>query len=186
MIINKKKVGIAAAAVALAGVAGIAIAKSDDYRRDGRGFGGHFGFGGNISRVAKALDLNEDQREQTRALMNDVREFRDQNRQSAREAVSNAFTQDTLSPADAQKILAMREQRRDATRAFMGAKLSEFHAILTPAQRENAVAMWHKRGGKFGHHRGGDRRGHREHGRRGGHGHDDDDDYHHRRHRDYN
>ena len=183
MNINKKKIGIAAAAVALAGVAGIAIAKSDDHRRDGRGFGGHFGFGGNISRVAKALDLNEDQREQTRALMNDVREFRDQNRQNAREAVSNAFTQDTLSPADAQKILAMREQRRDAMRAFMGAKLSEFHAILTPAQRENAVAMmWRDRGGKFGGWHG-DRRGHREYGHRGGRGHDDDD--HHRR-RHYN
>ena len=179
MNVNKKKIGIAAAAVALVGVAGIAIAKSDDHRRDGREFGGHFGFGGNISRIAKALDLNEGQREQTRALMNDVREFRDQNRQSAREAVSNAFTRDTLSPADAQKLLAMREQRRDAMRAFMGAKLSEFHAILTPAQRENAVAMWHDRGGKFGR-RHGDRRGHREYGRRGGD--NDDGDYHRRRH----
>ena len=182
MTVNKKKIGIAAVAVALVGVAGIAIAKSDDHRRDGRHYGGQFGFGGNISRLSSALDLNDDQREQARVLMNDIREFRRQHRETARLAVASAFTQDSLSPTEGQKLLSMRQQHRDAMRAFMGAKLSEFHGILTPAQRENAVALWQDRRGKFGG-RGNDRRGGWGWGR--GHHDDDDDHYHRRRHRDY-
>lgn len=181
MTINKKKIGIAAAAVALVGVAGIAIAKGADHYRDGRGFDGHFGFRGDAGQIARALDLNDEQREQTRAMMNDIRAFRRAHRESAHMVVAAAFTGESLSPADAEKILSMREQHRDEMRAFMGAKLSEFHAILTPAQRENAVALWQDRR----HHRGWGRRGGRDNDRhRRGWGRDDDDDYHHRRRRD--
>ena len=179
MSITKKQIGIGVAAVALAGVAGVAIAKSADHYRDGheRGFG-HAGFGGNISRVAVALDLNDEQREETRALVNDIREFRREHRESARESAAALFTRDSLSPDDAKKILSMREQRRAEMRDFMGGKLSEFHALLTPAQRETAVALWQERRFGFGHGKRGKHRGHGHYGR--GHGHWDDDDRHRR------
>lgn len=181
---SRKKIGIAAAAVALVGVAAIAHAGRDGHR-DGRGFGGHghFGFGG-VERLSDALDLNDDQREQTRVIMNSIREFHRGHRESARLEIAAIFTQDALSPQEAQDLLNMRERRREEGRAFMGAKLSEFHGILTPAQREQAVALMEKRGGLFrGFGRDNDRR--RGKGRGHGHGHwDDDDDDHHRWRRD--
>ena len=184
MNITKKQIGIAVAAVALASVAGVAIAKSADHYRGGheRGFG-HGGFGGNISRVARALDLNDEQREATRELVNDIREFRREHRESARESAAALFARDSLSSEEAKTLLSMREQRREEAREFMGGKLSEFHALLTPAQRETAVALWQDRRLGFGHGHRGKRHGHGHRGR--GHGHWDDD-RHHRRGRDNN
>ena len=186
MSVNRKKIGAIAivAAVALAGaagVAGIAIAKSGD--RENRGFhpahsfaapGGRMGFGGNMLRMARALDLNDEQREKARALMNDIDEFRRERREATRETVSELFTRDSLSPQDAAKMLALREQHRAENRAFMSGKLSEFHAILTPAQRERAVAlMTERRRGFRGFHRG-DRHHDGKHHRRRGRDRDDD------------
>ena len=178
MNITKKKIGIGVAAVALASMAGIAIAKSADHHRGHERGYGHWGFGGNISRVARALDLNDEQREETRALVNDIREFRREHRESARESAAALFIRDSLSPAEAKNLLSMREQRREEMREFMGGKLSDFHALLTPAQRETAVALWQERRGGFGHDRRGKRHGHGHYGR----GHRDND--YHRRDRD--
>ena len=182
MTVSKKKIGVAVAvaAVALAGIGGVAIAKSDrdhDHHRDFAGRGESMHFGGNMLRMARALDLNDDQREQARALANDLRDHRRERREAARLAASAIFTQESLSPDDAAKLLAMREQNRDQTRAFIGEKLSEFHAILTPAQRERVVALMTERRGGFGFHRGKHRDG-KHRWRRDDDDHDDDDDRH--------
>ena len=180
---SRKKIGIAAAAVALVGLAGVALAKGNDYYHKRHGFdgGGHFGFGG-VSRLADALDLNDEQREKTRAIMNSVREFHRGHRDGARDEIAAVFTKESLSPAEAKDLLNLRERRREEGRAFMGAKLSEFHGILTPAQRERAVALMAERRGGFFRGFGRDKhRRHHGHGR--GHGHwdwDDDDNDHHR------
>ena len=175
---SKKKIGIAAAAVALVGVAALAHAGRDHHRHDDRHGFDRFGFGG-VERLSDALDLNDNQREQTRVIMNSVREFHRGHRESAREEIAAAFTQEALSPAQARELLNLRERRREEGRAFMGAKLSEFHGLLTPAQRERAVALLQKgRGGFFhGFGRDGDHHRGKGHGR---HGHWDDDDDHHR------
>ena len=155
----KKTVAVVAVALLGATAVGVAVAKRDHdshhsfhFRHHFSGHGGDFhhmreGFAGLKTRhLARALDLDSEQREKTRALMNDVREFQRQSRMETRAAVSRAFTADSLSPEQAAELLAMRENRRDETRAFVGAKLAEFHAMLTPAQRERAAELWTERG----------------------------------------
>ena len=169
---SKKKIGIAAVAVALVGVAAMAHAGRDHDRHE-RGFG-HFGFGG-MERLSDALDLNDEQREQTRAIVNSIREFHRGHRESARMEIAVIFTQDALSSDEAQNLLNLRQRHREEGRAFMGAKLAEFHGILTPAQREQAVALLEKRGGFLqGFGRDNDHRG-KKRGRK----HWDWDDHHH-------
>ena len=186
----KKIVAVGAVAILGAAAVGVAVAKrahdhhhshpsrhhfshhGSHYDGDFHGMRGELhmrdGFAGMKTRhLARALDLNPEQREKTRALMNDIREFQRESRQDIRNAVSRAFNADALSAEQAEELLAMRENRRDEMRAFVAAKLAEFHAMLTPAQRERAAQLWTER-----------RHGFRFHRNRHHDGHDDDDDRH--------
>ena len=158
---TKKIAAVVAVALLGATAAGAAVAKRAhdnhhahrEFRGEHRGIGFLGNFSGMKTRlIARALDLDSEQREKTRALINDVREFQRQSRDSSRDAVMRAFAADSLSAEQAAELLAMRENRRDEMRAFVGAKLAEFHAMLTPAQRERAAELWAERRHGFRFH----------------------------------
>ena len=147
----KKTVAVVAVALLGATAVGVAVAKrahdSHHSRHHFSHYGGDFsGMSGmNVRHLARALDLDSEQREKARALMNNIREFQRQSRMEIRDSVSRAFNADSLSAEQAAELLAMRENRRDEMRAFIGSKLAEFHAMLTPAQREHAAQLWTER-----------------------------------------
>ena len=120
------------------------------HRGHGMGYGRH-GFDGEarIDRMAAKLDLTKEQRDKVRAIMDEatprIRELRDRigdNRAQLRALVQQGKAEDTevrkLADEHGKLVAEMIVQR---TRV-----MSEFQAVLTPAQREKLQQRWEHRG----------------------------------------
>lgn len=81
------------------------------------------------------LDLNEEQETALRAVMSDVEAFKNEQRRDARRRLAELMKKSGVSAAEVEAALPDHEARRAAMRGFVAAKIAEFHALLTPAQR---------------------------------------------------
>lgn len=150
-----------AGAIAVAGVAGIAIAGSGhSHSKHSERF---------VEHVAEKLSLNSSQEDQLKMILQKTKDKKQQLRGDAQLQIREIVLRDEISKEDALKILRLRKEKRDDMREFLAEQLVEFHAQLDSEQREKFAQAAPKILSKMD----GRRRGHK----RDRH-HDDDDDRH--------
>ena len=146
----------------LATGAAIAYGKSDRH-------GDHM-----IDHIAEHLDLDNTQEAALTEMMDDLHNYRDDLRDSAREQIRAAVMQASLSQEDALKLIELRQQNHQQANNFLASKIAAFHAILNAEQREKAADMMVANISRHGaHHRGWRHGGKHDHDK-----HHDDDKHH--------
>lgn len=98
-------------------------------------------------RIARALDLNADQKARLDAIKADILSRKADFRSLKEGFHEEALAQVRAGSVDAEALnrsLEGREAKARELRAFLVAKFAEFHAILDPAQREKLAARIEK------------------------------------------
>ena len=122
-----KKIGLFAVCVALSG--GLVSAVWAGHRHhDRHEQSAHY--------IAEELSLNDEQEEKLEVMLETMEKKRKQLRDEAKEQMHAIVTQDKISKEDALKILQSRKAKKETMRDYIATQLVGFHAILTPAQRE--------------------------------------------------
>jgi Spy/CpxP family protein refolding chaperone len=106
-----------------------------------------------VKKLSKELDLTEDQQTRVRDLADRTwadMESRKPDWQSKREEVKGLFLSEELTPEDVEQFVEQNTPDHEEMRSLFAERLAEFHAILTPDQREELVETvdrkWHRRG----------------------------------------
>ncbi len=90
-------------------------------------------------KIADRLDLTTDQKSRLEEIVADVHEKRQEGRtwrKSARQDVINLVRQEQLEQKDIDRLVDMHRQHMDEVIAYLSDRIIEFHALLTPEQRE--------------------------------------------------
>ena len=111
-----------------------------------------------IERVDRKLDLSDSQRDSLEKMAGEAREFiREKHRARANE-MADLWRRDKINADDVAAVIRARKENRDERHNFIAVKAAEFHAILTPQQREKMaeemphwIGKFAKRG--WGYHR---------------------------------
>lgn len=106
-----------------------------------------------IDRIAKKLDLTKEQIGKVREIRVDFSE-----KHGEMEKVRDDFHRDAISLMKSEEItdeklgrmIAKYRERADEVVSFLLTEYAEFHAVLTPAQREKVVAQIEKHGDRKG------------------------------------
>jgi Spy/CpxP family protein refolding chaperone len=135
-----------AAVILITGIAGIGFAqKFKRFHDDGP-------LGHGLMKIAKELDLNEQQKAEVEKIKNEIKtkmESRKQNREDRFDEFANLFNSDRLDKAALNSLYQKHESDRQEMREFFMDELIKFHSILTPAQRTKAVEKMKEKKDKF-------------------------------------
>ena len=91
------------------------------------------------SKIADRLDLTADQKAKVEAMLSDLHEKRREGRpwrQAAKQDIVKLVRQEQIGQDDINRLVETYRQRMDKMVAYAGDRVIEFHALLTPAQRE--------------------------------------------------
>ncbi|MDZ4710861.1 MAG: Spy/CpxP family protein refolding chaperone [bacterium] len=133
-------------------VKGIAVARHFHKFADGPG-------GFIIERLTENLNLTESQKAQVERIREQIKQKMETNKpdhENDAEAFAGEFKKDKLDINKLKEFAQKKEQKHDEMKEFMMEKIVEFHDILTPDQRNQAVEnmkdmknKFHDRTGKF-------------------------------------
>ena len=119
------------------GIAGIGIAKGHGKHR-----GGHDPMRFILGKVAKDLNLNEQQKAEVEKIKNEIKAKKDamrESRKSDANEMENMFRGDSFDKQKALDLDKKRTAEREEMKTFMVDQLAKFHAILTTEQRNKAA-----------------------------------------------
>jgi len=137
---RRKKVrlfGLLIIVVVITGIAGLGFTRGfyDKYRGDGpKGF--------IMFKIAKDLNLTDQQKAEVEKIREEIKAKRDQNRESRKQGMAEMeqmFRGDTFDKTKALDFAKQREVNREEMRSFMVDQMAKFHSILTPDQRNKAA-----------------------------------------------
>ncbi len=138
---SKKKyvIGSLIIIILITGIVGLGFASGfrDKHRGDG-----NFRF--MLEKVAKELNLNDQQQAEVNKIKDEIKAKMDENKQKRKDHMSEMekmFRSDTF---DKQKVMdmdKMRETKREEMRTFMIDEMAKFHALLTSEQRNKAADL---------------------------------------------
>jgi Spy/CpxP family protein refolding chaperone len=134
--------------ILITGIVGLGFA--GEFRDKHRG-DGHFRF--MLEKVAKELNLNDQQQAEVNRIKDEIKAKMDENKQKRKDQMSEMekmFRSDTF---DKQKIIdmdKMRETKREEMRTFMIDEMAKFHALLTSEQRNKAADLMKEKHEKMG------------------------------------
>ena len=97
-----------------------------------------------VRRLDRELNLTQEQRVEVEALVAEVTAEMASRRESSEPQFDEAqalFRQDRLSAEEVEAFIEAYEGDRQQTRRFMAQKVAEFHAILTPEQRDRLAQL---------------------------------------------
>lgn len=90
-------------------------------------------------KIADRLDLTTDQKDQVKEMLSDLHEKRSEGRswrQSARQDVINLVRQEQIGQSDIDRLVDTHRQHMDEMVTYLSDRVIQFHALLTPEQRE--------------------------------------------------
>ena len=90
-------------------------------------------------KIADRLELTTDQKARLEEIVTDLHEKRQEGqewRKSARQDVINLVRQEQIEQKDIDRLVDMHRQRMDKLITYLSGQIIEFHALLTPEQRE--------------------------------------------------
>ncbi len=90
-------------------------------------------------KIADRLELTADQKTKLEGIVADLHEKRQEGRtwrQSMRQDVINLVRQEQIEQKDIDRLVDMHRQHMDQMITFLGDRVIQFHALLTPEQRE--------------------------------------------------
>lgn len=105
-----------------------------------------------IDKMTENLNLTDNQKAQVDRIKEQIREQMEANRPDAKvglEELADEFMEDKLDKSTLIELKKKKDQKKEEMESFMMDKLIEFHAILTPAQREQAVKNMKEMRNKF-------------------------------------
>ncbi len=105
-------------------------------------------------KIADRLDLTTDQKSKVEGLLTELHEKRGESRdwhQSVRQDMLALVRREKIGQDDINRVVETHRQQMDEMIAFAGDRVIEFHALLTPVQREKLAK-------EIENHRPGDRR----------------------------
>ena len=120
------------------GIAGLGIAKG----HHGKHRGGHGQLGFILGKIAKDLNLNEQQKAEVEKIKNEIKAKKDAMRESRKtdaDEMERMFRGDSFDKQKAIDLEKKRYQEREEMKTFMVDQLAKFHAILTTEQRNKAA-----------------------------------------------
>jgi Spy/CpxP family protein refolding chaperone len=137
----------------ITGVAGFGFARGfyEKHRGDGP-------WGFLIEKVAKDIDLNEQQKAEVEKIKDEIKakmEANKQERSQGMDEMEQMFRSDSFDKQKALELMKQHDSKREEMRSFMLDEVAKFHSILTPDQRNKAVdkikeyrQQWHDSRGK--------------------------------------
>ena len=122
----------------------------------------HFGendhFERMIERVDHKLDLSDSQHASLEKMVGEAREFIRERHRDRTNEMADLWRRDKINADDVATVIRTRKEKHDEMHNFFAVKAAEFHAILTPQQREKMaeempywIGKFTKRG--WGYHR---------------------------------
>lgn len=102
--------------------------------------GGPMGF--MMFKIAKELDLTDQQKAEVEKIRDEIKAKREQNRESRKQDMTEMeqmFRGDTFDKTKALDFAKQREVNREEMRSFKVDQMAKFHSILTPEQRNKAA-----------------------------------------------
>lgn len=137
---RRKKVrllGLLIVVVVITGIIGLGFTRGFYDKHPG---GGPMGF--MMFKIAKELDLTDQQKAEVEKLRDEIKAKRDQNRLTRKQDITEMeqmFRGDTFDKSKALEFAKLQDAERDEMRGFMIDQMAKFHAILTSDQRNKAV-----------------------------------------------
>lgn len=137
---RRKKVrlfGLLIIIVVITGIAGLGFTRGFYDKHPGSGPMGFMMF-----KIAKELDLSEQQKAEVEKIRDEIKAKRDQNRESRKQDMTEMeqmFRGDTFDKNKALEFAKQQDAKRDEMRSFMIDEMAKFHSILTPDQRNKAA-----------------------------------------------
>jgi Spy/CpxP family protein refolding chaperone len=125
---------------AITGIAGISFAQK--VREQGKMFRDHGPIGVLLNKIAKDLDLSDQQKTEVEKIRDDIKakiESKKKERDNKFDDFETLFKQDKITKEDLETLAKKHEANREEMKDFFAEQLVKFHSILTPDQRTKAV-----------------------------------------------
>jgi Spy/CpxP family protein refolding chaperone len=106
-----------------------------------------------LEKVAKQLDLNDQQQAEVNKIKDEIKAKMDENMQKRKDQMGEMekmFRGDTFDKQKVMDLDKMRETNREEMRTFMIDEMAKFHALLTPDQRNKAADLMKEKQEKMG------------------------------------